>query len=102
MTETEKSLTPPAAKKIAEPAPLFLPWAIHFPAGLRDEIITEIGAFNPANAEPMHLEIAKAAAKAMIATLPESARGAEVRMECLGGEGKQILVQVSPRLIKKN
>lgn len=94
---------PPAAAAVVVNPPVltFFPWAVHLPPGIRDEIVAEIEAFTPKSACPAHLEIAKTAAKAMIAALPESARGAEVRMECVGGDGKQILIQVTPKLVKK-
>jgi hypothetical protein len=93
----------PAARAtvINPPAPLFLPWAHHFHTGLSDEILAEIDAFNPVKADSVHLEIAKDTARKMIDAMPPEARGAEVRMECVGHDGKQILVQVTPKLIKK-
>lgn len=103
MADTPASAPKPAAKVVAAgSAPLISPWATHMAVGMRDEILSEIDAFHPKDACPKHLAIAKDAAKAMIAALPEAARGAEVRMECTGHVAKQILVQVTPALVKKN
>jgi hypothetical protein len=96
--------TPPSAEvkpPVAAAATIISPWAVHFPTGLKDEVLAEIVAFAPKNACPKHLDIAKTTVKAMIAALPEAARGCEVRLECLGTEGKQILAQVTPRLVTK-
>ena len=91
-----------AAKSVVNTGtPLISPCAALF-EGLREEVVDEIDAFSPKNACPVHLPIAKTAAKAMVAALPDSYRGAIVRLEVTGHTGKQILVQVTPSLPKKS
>lgn len=97
--ETEAA---PEKTVVAAPKPLFAPFANHFPTGLRDEVLAEIDDFQPKNANPASLQAAKDAAKALIAALPEAARGAEVRLEVTGVTGTQLLVQVIPALLKKS
>jgi hypothetical protein len=89
------------AAPVAPAAPLYSPWAVHFPVGLIDDVKAEIDGFNPKNAEPGHLQLVKSAVLGMIALLPANARGCEVRMECTGSGGSQILCQVTPGLLKK-
>lgn len=98
---SSENQTIPTAKPAASAAPVISSWAMHLPPNLMDEISDSIDSHNPKNACPVHLKIAKDAAKAMLAALPPESRGAEVRMECTGAVGKQILIQVSPALVKK-
>ncbi len=93
--------TPVAAAAVTAKVapPVISPVAEYF-EGLRDEVEAEIAAWNPKGACPVHLPIAKDTAKAMIDALTPDARGAIVRIEVAGASGKQIMVQVTPTLIK--
>ena len=90
-----------AAAVTAKVAPTVIAPVAEYFGGLRDEVEPEIAAWNPKGACPVHLPIAKTTAKAMIDALADEARGAIVRIEVAGAAGKQIMVQVTPTLIKK-
>jgi hypothetical protein len=63
---------------------------------LRETALKALTDYQPKNADPVCVAIVKDAAQKMIAALPPEVNGVEMKVECCGVIGRQVLVQVTP------
>jgi len=96
------------ADTIPAPAPakpavkVFHPFAATIPMGLRDEVLAEVAALAPPNADPARLAIAKDTVNRIAAEIFSDARGLQVAVEISAHKAVQVMIIVTPGLEKKS